>query len=440
MIETVQRWGRLALLTGLLLLLAACRNGSDVPPAPVGEPVARARVTVEGTGLFKVEPRALAALGWTAAEPLAMTINGKALPLQAQDDALYFYLPEHTPSVYSNQHTLWITHGQSMVPGEVKSATEPLATLTSEQRLGGQVQYSPKYMDDPWFWRTLVGPATDEQTIETPGRIAGTVTINARFGGVTSTPHTVQLLLDGQELGTLQWYGDKRHEQALSLDMPAGEALALTFVIPEPEGGADISMLDDISIRYSSAPTGSEGSFRGSAPQAGVADFAALGKELIAWQVEPGVVALPMEDSHVTLPAEREVIVTERKRAQPATIEAADVAAIPSEGAEYVAIVVPSLVEAVEPLLSFQRDHGLSTMLLTPQQVYDAYSHGTVDPLAFRALLKEGQETWTVKPRFVLLVGDSTYDPLGYQNPLPATYLPSPLSRRFSGARRSATT
>jgi hypothetical protein len=116
----------------------------------------------------------------------------------------------------------------------------------------------------------------------------------------------------------------------------------------------------------------------------------------------------------------------ERRLAQSAAIEAAPETALPAEGAEYLAIVAPSLVEPVEALLAYHREQGMSTLLLTPQQVYDAYSHGTVDPLAFRSLLADAKANWTTAPRFVLLAGDSTYDPLARQSETPEAYLPSP--------------
>ncbi|MGH2544148.1 MAG: C25 family cysteine peptidase, partial [Ardenticatenaceae bacterium] len=429
----------LTLLVLLLPLLGGCRNVVDnpTPPSP-DEPVSRARVGVEGTGLFKVEQRALAGLGWGADDPLTLSLDGSAIPFQRHEGSLYFYLPTSMPARYSNQHTLWLTHGQSLVAADPPGSEQPLSTILAEQRLTGDEQYSPKYVGDPWFWRTLVGPTTDQHELPTPGRQAGPVTVTVRMGGVTATEHDVTVLFEEQEAGAFHWFGDERHEETLSLDLPAGETLNLSIAVPEPEGGADISMVDEIVVRYPTAPVLQEGYFAGLATQAGMAAFDNAGEGTLAWQVEPSLAVLPVEiaggQARVALPAGDLVVITEARLAAPATVVAApESSALSTEGAEYLAIVAPPLAEATEPLLAYHREQGLSTLLLTPQEVYDAYSHGTVDPLAFRALLRAAQEQWATPPRFVLLVGDSTYDPLGHKTAPPESYLPSPFVETVYG-------
>ncbi|MDQ4076622.1 MAG: C25 family cysteine peptidase [Chloroflexota bacterium] len=427
----------------LLFLLVGCSR-VEAPLPPEGEPVTRARVTVEGTGLFVVEPKALARLGWSTEEQLTLLLNGEALPYQSHQGALYFYIPEGTPSRYSKTHNLWLVAGETPQPvkvpvsaGSEGASAEPLDTVIVEQRLSGQEQYSPKYVGDPWFWRTLAGPATDEHELETPGRQAGTVTITVRAGGVTNTEHRMAVLVEGEQVGSFHWFGDERHEETLSLDAPAADALALSFVVPESTEGADISMLDEVVLHYPSTTSGVEGPFVGTLPQAGTIQFERIGEDAIAWQIEPVVVPLTgtSNGDRITLapPPNQRFVVTRRTLAQSASVERANEVALPTEGADYLAIVAPPLVEAVEPLLAFHRDAGLSTMRLTPQQVYDAYSHGMVDPMAFHALLSDAQERWETKPRFVLLVGDSTYDPQGYQSEPPAAYLPSPFVETVYG-------
>ncbi len=369
--------------------------------------------------------------------PLTLTLGGKALPFQQRGGALYFYLPDSTPARYSRQHTLWFTHGRSLVASEPPDDTEPLNTLVAEQRLTGAEQYSPKFVGDPWFWRTLVGPATDEHALETPGRTAGLVKVTLKMAGVTRTEHDVIVLVGGEKAGALHWFGEERHEGVLSLELPAGDTLAISLQVPESARGADISLLDEMVVRYPSAPLAVDGSFRGLSEQAGVVRFESVGAEVMAWQLEPSVAPLPVTadggSASVTLPANRLLLLTEPELAQVATLEAADEAPISQAGADYVAIVSPELVEAIQPLLAMHEEEGLSTLLVTPQEVYDSYSHGEVDPLAFQALLREGSASWETKPRFVLLVGDSTYDPHGFQVEPPTAYLPSPFVETVFG-------
>lgn len=415
---------RFILLTVLLLLLAACSNEEPLPPS--GEPANLARLMVTGSGIFKVEAASLAALGWTSESPLTLSMNEEALPFQVHEGTLYFYLPDDINARYSNQHVLWLSHGASLEPPTSPSDETPISTVMQEQKLTGTELYSANHLGDPWFWVTLVAPTTETYEVLTAERQKGAVTVTVRAAGVTKVPHQLMVSLNEKEAGTLSWNGQERHEESFTLEVEASEKINVTFELPESESGIDMSMLDDVIVSYPSQPEAVEGFFKGRAEEEGVAEFSALGEDIVAWQLEPDLMPLKVEQQRVFLPANQTFVVSQRDNAQSAVIERVEDTKIVTEGADYLAIVVPELKEALEPLLAFHREQGLSVLVLETQQVYDAYSAGITDPFAFRDLLADADATWEEKPRFVLLVGDSTYDPNGYKNELPPTYLPSP--------------
>ena len=427
----------LFLLTGLLLLLVACSSEEKALP-PLDEPASQARVTVTGTGLFKVERDVLASLGWNDKTPLTLSMNEEVIPYQAHEGALYFYLPESVSSRYSKQHALWLRPGgrdkEEKEEADQKLPNDtPITTVLAEQRLTGQEKYNSYYVGDPWFWRTLIAPANETHEIATPGRQNGPVVVTVRVAGSTKVIHHLDVRLNAEKTGTLKWNGQSRHEESFTVEMPAGEMMALTFEVPQSEGGFDISLLDEVIVHYPSQPVAIDGLFKGMSESDGVAQFDQLSDDIVAWQIEPQLKLLPTGSEGVFLPAKQPIVVTERQLAQETTVEWVKDTEIVTEGADYVAIVVPELTESIEPLLAFHREQGLTVLALSPQQVYDAYSAGTVDPLAFRALLTDAQDNWKTPPRFVLLVGDSTYDPAGYQHDLPPTYLPSPFINTVFG-------
>lgn len=428
---------RLLLLTSFLLLLVACSN-EQKPLPPAEEPASQARVTVSNTGLFEVKADELASLGWDEKTALTLTLNDETIPYQYHEQALYFYLPERIPARYSNQHTLWLrrdeeTKALEEVQEAQEQATTPLTTVISQQRLTGHEKYNSNYIGDPWFWRTLIAPSEETHEISTPKRQQGPVTLSVHVAGSTKVAHKLLVYLNEEEAGTLEWTGQNRHDESFTVDLPAGETIAIRLEVPESEGGFDISLVDQLIIDYPSVPLALEGVFKGQSEGAGVAQFEQLGEDLIAWQVEPELKALSAGTEGVYLPAKQPVVVTERKLAQATQVEWVEETEIVTEGADYVAVVAEELADTVEPLLQFHREQGLSVLKLSPQQVYDAYSQGRIDPFAIRDLLAHGQESWQNKPRFALLVGDSTYDPGGYQHELPAAYLPSPFINTVFG-------
>ncbi len=79
-------------------------------------------------------------------------------------------------------------------------------------------------------------------------------------------------------------------------------------------------------------------------------------------------------------------------------------------GYDYLIISHPRLMEAVQPLAEFHRSRGLRVAVIDVNEVYDQFNAGVVHPRAIRNLIDHGYHNWTVKPRYVLLVGDASFD------------------------------
>jgi hypothetical protein len=85
----------------------------------------------------------------------------------------------------------------------------------------------------------------------------------------------------------------------------------------------------------------------------------------------------------------------------------------PQRGADYIAILpdTETFLEALEPLLAHRRSQGLRTATIPVQQIYDEFGHGRQTPQAIRDFLEYAYGEWQQpRPRFVLLVGDASYD------------------------------
>ncbi|MCP4663278.1 MAG: hypothetical protein GY856_48415, partial [bacterium] len=79
--------------------------------------------------------------------------------------------------------------------------------------------------------------------------------------------------------------------------------------------------------------------------------------------------------------------------------------------ADYLMIVHPRLIAAIEPLAEFHRRRGLSVEVVDVVDVYDEFNHGIFHPRAIRDFLDHAYHHWTSpRPRFVLLVGDASWD------------------------------
>jgi hypothetical protein len=92
--------------------------------------------------------------------------------------------------------------------------------------------------------------------------------------------------------------------------------------------------------------------------------------------------------------------------------------------ADYLLIAPQSFLAAAEPLLQRRRDQGLEARAISFEQVADEFGHGQPSAEAIRSFIGHAFHGWArPSPRYVLLLGDASYDPRNFTG----TARPSPL-------------
>jgi MYXO-CTERM domain-containing protein len=71
-------------------------------------------------------------------------------------------------------------------------------------------------------------------------------------------------------------------------------------------------------------------------------------------------------------------------------------------------------MDALAPLVAARRQQGWSVQLVDLQDVYDELGAGDKTPYAIRDFLQVIHASWAPAPRFVLLVGDASFDPRNF--------------------------
>ena len=77
-------------------------------------------------------------------------------------------------------------------------------------------------------------------------------------------------------------------------------------------------------------------------------------------------------------------------------------------------------------------------MAVPVQAIYDQFGDGRVDPEAIRSFLQYAAQHWAVKPQYVLLVGDASYDTLNYTTSPQANRLPTFLVQTVYGGETAS--
>jgi hypothetical protein len=97
------------------------------------------------------------------------------------------------------------------------------------------------------------------------------------------------------------------------------------------------------------------------------------------------------------------------KRRAPSTLKS------PANQADYLLVAPAVFLPAVQPLLDFRQAEGLATRAVALEEVYEQFGHGEASPQAIKAFLAYAYHSWaSPSVRYVLLVGDASYDPKNY--------------------------
>jgi hypothetical protein len=82
---------------------------------------------------------------------------------------------------------------------------------------------------------------------------------------------------------------------------------------------------------------------------------------------------------------------------------------------------------SLEPLGALRESEGLSVGMVNIEDIYDEFNFGTKSPQALKDFLGHARRNWCVVPRFVLLVGDGSFDPRNYLGCGDQDYVPAKL-------------
>lgn len=471
---------RLCLLGLLMFLVIACHSAGDREP---GQPATALKLFVSETGMYEITAADLKAAGldWENLDPAALHLSyrGRARPLwvarQGKDLVLRFYgQASESRYVRENVYVLgaepgkqgnkgiggkgWSGASALSAGGGRRDTTAPLrfhavAAAGEADRAAAVVRaeenrlYSPRVeVGDHWFWVSLPAPTSQTFDLTLTNVASGPGRIRLALWASTEAPafpdHHLRVSVNGRLVADKTW--DGRGRRIIEAPVPAGilaEGANIVSVEAPGDTGApaDIVFVDWVEIRY---------------PRFLIAE-----SDRLAWESMGGVqrlsgfsgsvmvfdVTAPEEARRVTSvreQRERDGIVAtfegEKNRRYLAVGPAgflrptrvAQVLAGPDlrasdNGADYVVIGSPDLLEPLEPLLAWRESQGLRVMRVPVEAVYDQFNHGLPEPEALRAFLKYAADAWNPAPRYLLLVGDATYDPRGYITLPEANRLPS---------------
>jgi hypothetical protein len=292
---------------------------------------------------------------------------------------------------------------------------------------------------DMWFWDRLYGP--DTQTIDLvvphPDTLS-TFDLLAMFHGFTTTSygHHVQIQLNDSLLEDTSWTG----QTAFPLHIPSipgrllnGNTNTLKIIVSSPIDSVDGLFSNWIELSYNRLLHAQDNRITVQLPdtvqdtlyEMVLDDFDFADVEIYKRDVsriinftkeayqENGSTKyrFTLQDDDITsLMSYTAVPVWDKLK--PARIERTVLRDLhaPANTAPYLIITSPQLRASAETYALWHQAHGFDCMVVTVDEIYNAFNHGIASPTAVKEFITYAYENYAVRPVYCLLFGDGTYD------------------------------
>jgi len=249
--------------------------------------------------------------------------------------------------------------------------------------------------------------------------------------GATSGPHRVKVFFNDAEMGEVSFSGQSQARFQAEIPVSvlrAGENL-VSFIA---QGGEmDISLLDSIHLTYWRNYRAHENALKLTAQggrQVSVGGFSHaqirvmdVTNPLEAVEVE-GKVKAQGSGHAITFRAPGSgprilLALGVEKAKSPAQLVLNQPSNWHQRGNGYDLVIIShkDFLESLKPLKTLREAQGYSVALVDVEDVYDEFSFGAKTPQAIKDFLLRAKSQWKKAPRFVLLVGDASYDPRNFQ-------------------------
>jgi hypothetical protein len=314
--------------------------------------------------------------------------------------------------------------------------------------------YQPKALPgEPWLWLPITSPGEIDIPFDIELNTIGDARIQLKIWALTEagiTPdHRIVIIVNGEDIGAHEW--DGKGWEVIDAWTPSGILKkgknSITLKSPGMDGVfADKVVLDWIKIDLPVIPGMllDQGKIR-------CYENMVLPKESLStldvYTHLPGEETKQIHASgelsaDVGLQIGQEYwIVHDKSYRKPEKIT---IASTPDfrdniiQPAEYLVIGESELLDAAKLLVEWRKSQGLSVTVLPVNYLYDYFNDGYPEPAAIRTFINWASTHWPLLPQYILLLGDATYDPKGYQSDGTTNRLPAFLiETQFGGETAS---
>ncbi|XCN73970.1 MAG: SdrD B-like domain-containing protein [Candidatus Electrothrix aestuarii] len=302
--------------------------------------------------------------------------------------------------------------------------------------------YINKPVSDFWAWDYLYAPGSKDtftHTVATPRATGlGKATVTVNLVGIMSgnsdelAPYSVRVLLNGSEIGVAEWSekGDYRFQAEVdAMELQDGDNEIQ--LIAQLNSGVSYSFIyiESFEIDYGRSYEAINGELFFNAEQNDSITVSGLTKSnvLVLDITDPNapkrVRTLPGKDEAgdytitvLTEPGHSYFLTENLGESVSGTLTVDSSSDLRNTGnqADYLIITSSHLLDSAQRLADYRATQGLTPMVVDIEDIQDEFSASLAAPEVLRDFLAYAYENWTVAPRYVVLIGDGSYDYKNY--------------------------
>ena len=322
--------------------------------------------------------------------------------------------------------------------GNVLANSYPQSTIYKERTAYADILNGDDL--ENFFGRTISPPtsplpATINFNLTAIDFSTSTSSIDVKIQGITEVTHQTKVTLNNTDLGFIN--GNYKTSMSSHFDVPTSllHEGTNTLVLITQGGAGDYSLFDTLSVNYSRSYQSRQNQLSFYLPNykaAYVDGFAS--SNVRVFDISNGdqlsiisnlkVTANNSGGYKVFLPSNRGSLLF---AVEDSAILAADSVAqnFPSALAttthnpDMIIISYKDWMDKANDWANYRRGQGMNVEVVNVEDVYDEFSFGTFSTNAIGSFLKYAYNNWQSPPKYVLLLGDGTYNPRNYSDGIP---------------------
>ncbi|MBN1809552.1 MAG: hypothetical protein JW909_10835 [Planctomycetes bacterium] len=407
------------------------------------------KIITSGEGVFEIDD--VSSLGLSPGDPFSLFSGGLPQWATWSGSSLKFYAAPYCTRHTRENATFLLPLPPSPPPPAPDDDTDIFPAVTLETRIEEDDWYYPFYAviscpsgEAPWYSGDVLSPGAPWTRSMDAGEVStAPAELRFRLVGFTADPgvrpdHVVKFFVNDVEVGTAEW--DGWNACTGSLHVEPGVLLSGVNVVRmeavDPGCWNEI-LVDRLDFRYSS-PIRASGDFLAfdldplSSGRVTVAGFS--GEDVAAFQVSAGSsrpLEVSLRDDGGTFAASvsvaslpgpsRLVMAGPAALAAPLRVEPAFAGDLASAGedASYVVVAPKAFRDAALALAAHRAASGINVLAADFEDVCDEFNFGRSGPEGIFGLLSR------IRPRYLLLLGDATSDPLDFSASGERDFVPS---------------